>query len=122
MTANRKATTGNEAIPGAELKLLGPASSVHEGSMRTFALAGEEILVANIEGEYFGVDNMCSHALGWLDEGFLHPQTFEVECALHSGRFDLRSGKATRLPCMEPIATYRIIRRGENLFVAPADS
>lgn len=89
--------------------------------MRTFTVAGEEILVANITGNYFGIDNMCSHAMGWLDEGYLHAETLEVECALHSGRFDLRTGRATRLPCEEPIAAYRVIKRGDDLFAAPAD-
>lgn len=116
MTADNAAASGDAA----GLTLLGPASSVPEGSMAAFTIAGEEILVANIAGEYFGVDNLCSHAMGWLDQGYLHPRTFEVECALHAGRFDLRTGKATGPPCTEPVAAYRVIKRGDDLFAAPA--
>lgn len=122
MISDSEATAGNSAIPDREFTLLGPASSVPKGSMTAFSLADAEILVANIAGEYFGVDNLCSHAMGWLDQGYLHAQSFEVECALHAGRFDLRTGKATLPPCTEPIAAYRVIRRGDNLLAAPPDS
>jgi naphthalene 1,2-dioxygenase system ferredoxin subunit len=36
---------------------------------------------------------------GWFDKG-------EIECPLHAGRFDVRTGKATAPPCIDNIKTY----------------
>ena len=37
---------------------------------------------------------------GWLDRN-------EIECPLHAGRFDIKTGAATAPPCVDPIKTYR---------------
>jgi len=40
-----------------------------------------------------------------------------IECWLHGSTFDLRTGKPTCLPATEPVATFPVEVRGEDIFV-----
>jgi nitrite reductase/ring-hydroxylating ferredoxin subunit len=82
------------------------------GSILAVNAGGYDILLARIgSGDYYALDNLCSHADAWLDMGFLVPATCEVQCPLHEGRFDLRTGKPTALPCIDPIPSYPVTVR-----------
>jgi nitrite reductase/ring-hydroxylating ferredoxin subunit len=91
---------------------------VREGDMTAVMLAdGKEILLVRAAGRFFALDIMCTHQEAWLDSGFLHPDSMEVECPLHEGRFDVRTGAVTCPPPTEPIATYEVAVEGDEVFV-----
>jgi nitrite reductase/ring-hydroxylating ferredoxin subunit len=104
-----------------ELILVGPVELVPEGTMTAVGAGAADVLLANVDGEILAVDNLCTHAGGWLDMGELHPETCEVECPLHDGRFDLRTGRPTREPCTEPVASYRVVVVDDQVYVRPTD-
>ncbi len=81
---------------------------------------GEELLLARRGDEFFVLDSVCSHALGYLDQGTL--VGCEIECPLHDGRFDLRTGRATRDPAVDPIRAYQVRVEGTAILVGPAKS
>lgn len=83
-----------------------PVDLPADGEMGPVQVGGREVLLARVGDEYFAVDNLCSHAEGWLDMGLLIPDSCEVQCPLHEGRFDLRTGAATHEPATEPIARF----------------
>ena len=66
----------------------------------------DEIAIYKTEaGEVFATDNLCTHdGHGRLCDGFL--EGHEIECLLHQGRFDIRSGEATLPPCVAAIRSY----------------
>lgn len=69
-------------------------------------------LVRTEAGDFFAVDNTCSHALASLAEGWVEDET--LECPLHSASFCLRTGEALSLPATEPVGTHTVeIRDGE---------
>ncbi len=70
----------------------------------------------NCDGTYYAVDDTCTHAEASLSEGFL--QGCEIECPLHGGRFDVRTGKATWSPAFVPVATYAVRVEGSDVLVA----
>ena len=74
-----------------------------------------DVAVARHEDEVFAVENICSHAAVALSEGEVSDCT--VECWLHGSRFDLRTGKPTGLPATEPIATFPVELRGDDVYV-----
>ena len=81
-------------------------SALNEGDVLGVIVAGHEIALYDIEGQVFATDDICTHAYaklsdGWFDNG-------EIECPLHAGRFDPRTGKATAPPCVDPIRTYPV--------------
>ncbi|MFS3129080.1 non-heme iron oxygenase ferredoxin subunit [Nocardioides sp. Bht2] len=76
---------------------------------------GIDVAVARDGDEYFAVRDECSHAAVPLSEGEVAGGT--VECWLHGSTFDLRSGKPTCLPATEPVATFAVEVRDDELFV-----
>ena len=77
-----------------------------------------EILVLAVGDVVYAVGNICSHEEVWLDDGDLHVETCELECPMHEGRFDLRTGAATNYPAEEPIPTYEVVVDGDDVLVA----
>ena len=84
-----------------------------EGDVKGVVIAGKEIALYDLDGTLYATDDICTHAYarlsdGWLDRG-------EIECPLHAGRFDIKSGKATAPPCTEDLKTYPIRRVGDEI-------
>jgi naphthalene 1,2-dioxygenase system ferredoxin subunit len=67
-------------------------------------VAGHELAVVRVGAELYCIDAICTHASGYLDEGVV--DGYEIECPLHGGRFDVRTGKPTQEPAELPIGTY----------------
>lgn len=82
------------------------SSAIADGEMVGVTISDHDVLVAKVDGEFFAIGNICSHAWGLLDQGKL--VGCEVECPLHVGRFDLRTGDPTRRPAKEPVPNYQI--------------
>ena len=88
---------------------------LNEGDVLGVIVAGHEIALYDIEGKVFATDDICTHAYaklsdGWFDNG-------EIECPLHAGRFDARTGKATAPPCVDDIKTYPVRVEGGEIQV-----
>jgi len=69
-------------------------------------LGGKSLALYGVEGEVYATDNICTHGHARLCDGFL--EGHEIECPLHQGRFDIRSGKAMCAPLTEDVKTYPI--------------
>ena len=78
-------------------------------------VAGRDIAFYNVAGEILATDNICTHGQARLCEGFLLDD--EIECPLHQGRFNVKTGAPTCEPVTEPIKTYPLkVERG-RIFV-----
>lgn len=73
------------------------------------------IAVFAVDGEHFGLQDVCSHQQAWLSEGFL--EGCAVECPLHAAVFDLRTGKPSGPPATKPVATYAASVQGGRVVV-----
>jgi 3-phenylpropionate/trans-cinnamate dioxygenase ferredoxin subunit len=79
-------------------------------------VAGEwDVAIARNGDEFFAIQDVCSHAEVALSEGEVTDCT--IECWMHGSRFDLRTGKPTGLPATEPVATFPIEVRGDDVYV-----
>lgn len=81
---------------------------------------GRPIALFNVDGSYYAIDDVCTHDGGPLAEGDL--EGCEIRCPRHGARFDVRTGKALCLPAVEPVTTHVVEVRGNDLWVALADS
>lgn len=61
---------------------------------QTLYYAGKMVAVFAIDGNYYAINNRCSHARGPLSEGTVDARECSVVCPWHYGKFDLRTGKA----------------------------
>jgi 3-phenylpropionate/trans-cinnamate dioxygenase ferredoxin component len=83
------------------------------------AVGDEEVMVARIGDDYFALDGWCSHEAGLLGEGHLHEGTCEIECPVHEGFFDLKTGAATAPPADMPVTVYVVRIEGDDIMVGP---
>ena len=67
------------------------ASKVPPDSMKAIEVGGDYVLIANVDGKYYGMGAYCTHEEWDLSEGTLSET--EVTCAGHGTVWDLRTGK-----------------------------
>jgi len=79
-------------------------------------IAGRDLALYNAGGEIFATDNTCTHGHARLCEGFLDGH--EIECPLHQGKFDVRTGQPTCAPVTEAIRSYPVKIEGGRVFLA----
>jgi nitrite reductase/ring-hydroxylating ferredoxin subunit len=70
------------------------------------AIDGHQVAVFNVAGTFHATSNICTHQFALLSEGYLDGCI--IECPLHQGRFDVRTGAAEGDPVTEPIKVYPI--------------
>jgi 3-phenylpropionate/trans-cinnamate dioxygenase ferredoxin component len=89
---------------------------IPEGGVKVVRVDGEAVAVFHVGGAYYGLADVCTHDGGSLADGAL--DGYEVECARHGARFDIRTGAALTLPAVEavPVHTVRVV--GEQVQVA----
>ncbi len=72
------------------------------------------LAVYNVEGQFFVTSNVCTHNIAMLTDGYLEGDT--IECPLHGGCFNVRSGEPTSFPCEKPLPTYPSIVEQDSLY------
>ncbi|MDX8147564.1 bifunctional 3-phenylpropionate/cinnamic acid dioxygenase ferredoxin subunit [Lentzea sp. BCCO 10_0061] len=73
------------------------------------------IAVFNADGEFYAIDDTCSHQDASLSEGWL--EGCFVECPLHAASFDLRTGVPTCLPAKKAVRTYPVVVQDGVIYV-----
>ena len=76
---------------------------------------GHDLALYSVQGQVFATANQCTHGSAWLSEGFLIDG--EIECPLHQGRFDVRTGEPTCEPACEALRTYPIKIEDGRIYV-----
>ena len=83
--------------------------------MRRLQLDGLDILLADVDGRLYAMDNRCPHEDASLYNGALKGHC--VECPLHGSRFDLRTGEPQEPPADTPVQTYAVITRDDGIYL-----
>lgn len=78
--------------------------------------AGREVLLCDVGGEVFAVQDECTHEGFPLSHGTLQGET--VICLLHGARFDVRTGEVLALPACRRLRTYPVRIDGGDVWVA----
>lgn len=76
---------------------------------------GHEVALYAVEGEVFASDNICTHGNARLSNGIL--KGYEIECPLHQGRFNIRTGMAMCDPLAANMKTYRVKIESGRVYV-----
>jgi 3-phenylpropionate/trans-cinnamate dioxygenase ferredoxin subunit len=86
-------------------------SEISVGKMKNVKLEDKEVLIANVNGNYYAIANRCTHRGGDLSKGSLDGNI--VTCPLHGSKFDVTTGKAISGP---KIAFFRAKTNDEPSF------
>lgn len=85
------------------------------GSMLAVGEGDERILVANVEGSFYAISAICTHAEAELDDGYIEGEA--VVCPLHYYCFSLKTGEVLEGPADEPVTSYPVEVRGGVVYV-----
>ena len=88
------------------------ADELPPGEWRTVDVDGTQVVVFNLDGEYFAIEDVCTHDGGQLTGGTI--EGAEIVCPRHGARFSIRTGEALTAPAYEPTAKFPVrVENGE---------
>ncbi|WP_029585708.1 FAD-dependent oxidoreductase [Bradyrhizobium sp. URHD0069] len=90
--------------------------SIPENGVLGVEIAGTPVALYRLKDEVYATHGVCTHALALLAEGFV--EDGKIECPLHQGVFDIRSGKALCAPLTRDLQTFAVKVEGGEVFVA----
>lgn len=76
------------------------------GEYRVVDFDDVEVAVINVGGEFYAIEDVCTHDGGELTGGEIEGK--EIECPRHGARFCIRTGAALTPPAYEPVATFPV--------------
>ncbi|GAB2747874.1 bifunctional 3-phenylpropionate/cinnamic acid dioxygenase ferredoxin subunit [Amycolatopsis magusensis] len=93
---------------------VGAASEIPDGeSVRVQGRVA--IAVFHVDGEFYAIDDTCTHQDASLSDGWLEGCT--VECPLHAACFDLRTGRPSGPPARKPVRTHEVVLVDGQVYV-----
>lgn len=96
--------------------IAGKASDIPPGKMIKVSIDGRDILVANIDGEYYATDDSCTHSGSSLSEGKLDGCV--ITCGWHGAQFDCKTGKLEKFPAkIRDLTSYNVVVESDSVFV-----
>jgi nitrite reductase/ring-hydroxylating ferredoxin subunit len=110
-----------DLLAGETLIHVGPTEDLAVGEARKICShATGPIALFRADDGFYALSDTCSHGKASLSEGWF--EGFEIECPVHSGRFDVRSGAPLSFPATEPVARYETRMVDGELYVVVATS
>lgn len=79
----------------------------------------ELIALFHVGGEFFALDDVCTHDGGPLADGELDDHT--IACPRHGAKFDIRTGAALTMPATKPTRSHEVKIEGEQVLVRIVD-
>jgi len=101
--------------PPAEFVAVATVADIPPGAMKCVAVDRVRVLLANVEGIFYAVGDMCGHRRAPLSAGQL--DGYLVECPLHYAIFDVRTGKFVDGPTSADVPAYETRVNGDTVLV-----
>ncbi|CAN5434178.1 non-heme iron oxygenase ferredoxin subunit [soil metagenome] len=96
--------------------IVGKTSDIPQGKMSHATAGGKEILVANVEGSYYAINDICNHAGAELHEGELAGK--ELTCPWHGAKWDATTGNLIWFPQkLKDLESYKVSVENETVYV-----
>ena len=89
--------------------------SMRDGGTLTGRAGEDDVVLVRKGDRVFAIAAHCTHYRGGLADGLVVGDT--IRCPLHHACFDLATGEALRAPALDPIACWRVERRGDLVIV-----
>ena len=90
-------------------------SEIAPGTTQRVVVDGQAVLLCNVNGSIYAIEDECTHDGGELDQGFL--DGCRIMCPRHGAFFDVTTGAALTLPAVIPVRTYTVRMSGDDIFV-----
>src|SRR5262245_36502488 len=86
-------------------------SEIPENGVIGVEIEGKSLALVKLEGVVYALADACPHESGPLSEGQIVGE--EIECPWHRSCFNVKTGRVTRDPATEDIATYAVRIAGD---------
>jgi len=81
-------------------------TEITPGNRIFIEIDGKPVVIFNVDGNFYAIDDVCTHDDGPVGEGNL--EGFQIICPRHGARFDIRTGKAMMLPAVQDVRSYPV--------------
>ena len=106
------------AEPG--FKKVAETGDLASGEMKLVALGQGEVLLANVDGNFYAINGTCTHMGGALSDGELDGE--QVQCPLHVAIFNVVTGEVHNPPARESVQAHEVRISGNDILVRPVKS
>ncbi len=107
------------SAPGPGWQRVGPVDELDAEDVIPFDFNDREYAIYHTIDGYFASDGMCTHEEEPLADGIVIDNV--IECPLHQGRFDIRTGKALSAPVCIDLKTFPVQIVGGDIYVQILD-
>ncbi len=92
-----------------------PAEELPPGSHKVADVDDVMIAVFNIDGEFFAIEDVCTHDYGQLTGGEIEGD--QVVCPRHGAKFCIKTGEALSPPAYEAVSTFPVKMEEGKVYV-----
>ncbi len=86
------------------------------GEVMYVEVGNDPVALINLEGEFYAVNDICTHEEASLSDGEVVGD--EIECPLHGGAFEIKTGLPANFPVVVPVETYDVRVEGDIVLAA----
>ena len=91
-------------------------TELDSGKMKKVIVDGKEIVISNVDGNYFACDDTCTHSGASLSEGTINNST--ITCGWHGAQFDCTTGNLAKFPAkINNLKSYTVTVESEDIFI-----
>jgi nitrite reductase/ring-hydroxylating ferredoxin subunit len=101
--------------PPEEYVAVANVADIPPGGMKCVAIDRNRVLLAQVDGRFYAISDICGHRNAPLSRGRLDGHV--VECPLHFAQFDVRTGKLVDGPVSADVACYETRVEGGTVFL-----
>lgn len=98
-----------------EWKLVCKVQDIEMEDLIRFDYEDKTFCVYRLEDGFYATDGICTHENVHLEEGLVMDS--EIECPMHQGIFDIKSGKAVSPPACDDLKTYPVKVENEEVYI-----
>lgn len=91
-------------------------AEITPGTARRVVVQAVEILLCNVAGDFYAIEDVCTHDGAPLDQGEL--ESVRITCPRHGAVFDVTTGAVLALPAVIPLRTFPVEVEGGKVYVS----
>jgi|TARA_B100000925_G_C21566135_1_gene285767 3-phenylpropionate/trans-cinnamate dioxygenase ferredoxin subunit len=95
--------------------LVGTADNIEVEDIIRFDHNDKTFCVYKLEDGFYATDGICTHEAVHLEDGLVMDN--EIECPMHQGVFDIKTGEAISPPACDDLKTYPVKVEDNNIYI-----
>jgi len=96
-------------------KLVCNESEIEIDDLKRFDYKDKTFCIYKLKDGIYATDGLCTHEAFHLEEGLVMHE--EIECPMHQGIFDIKSGKAVSEPACVDLKTYETKVEEKKIYI-----